>query len=531
MALQTSELSQNERNRIINDAFNNNLHGKKIYLLGSAEFGPTNEPVLIKTSIGLKHRFGTKGSLIDAFHAIKYTSKDNEVYLVKVTGNHSSTYLNVNIENGDIIQDGFIIAASESNEIFDDIRVNIDIDCISFDFPKELKLQSLTYYYDDYPTIDKLSNAINLDTKLKRSCLQAYYSTDPWISTKTAFFTCNLDTIYLKGGLCGLDYTKDLLYNNLNKTYEILESHDIDIIVPLDAFMDDIYPNDSENLETQYGRKYYQATKDYLHKDTNGKQLSFMNQLINFCLIQLNFGIVTTGILGYNSYHKYSSYYLSEADELLEMYKACFNYNISVCDNQYYSFLVSVVAGDIMYNHGTIIDNGYLAYAALCADTIYTTGTTNIPLSDNIELYQEFSEEVLSELADNGIVTFRHSPLYNKVVVYDGITASLATENMKLYCNVKMVQMCISYINKLFQYYIGKNMYTLIEQKIIDSDLDKILNILSSKSIITKYSFKIEPNYLQNEIKVYLNLQTCYMIKSIKICSIIKLSYTEPEEE
>ena len=115
--------------------------------------------------------------------------------------------------------------------------------------------------------------------------------------------------------------------------------------------------------------------------------------------------------------------------------------------------------------------------------------------------------------------------------MYDGITASLATENMKLYCNVKMIQMCISYINKLFQYYIGKNMYTLIEQKIIDSDLDKILNILSSKSIITKYSFKIEPNYLQNEIKVYLNLQTCYMIKSIKICSVIKLSYTEPEEE
>ena len=71
MALQTSELSQNERDKIINDAFNNNLHGKKIYLLGSAEFGPTNEPVLIKTSIGLKHRFGTKGSLIDAFHAIK----------------------------------------------------------------------------------------------------------------------------------------------------------------------------------------------------------------------------------------------------------------------------------------------------------------------------------------------------------------------------------------------------------------------------------------------------------------------------
>ena len=34
MALQTSELSQNERAKIINNAFNNNLHGKKIYLHG-----------------------------------------------------------------------------------------------------------------------------------------------------------------------------------------------------------------------------------------------------------------------------------------------------------------------------------------------------------------------------------------------------------------------------------------------------------------------------------------------------------------
>jgi hypothetical protein len=307
----------------------------------------------------------------------------------------------------------------------------------------------------------------------------------------------------------------------------MLESHDIDIIIPVDAFMDDIYPDDSENVQFQYNMKYYQSTKDYLTEDLTGKKLSFMDQLLQFCLRQLNFGMVTTGIIGYNSSYKYWSKYLSESDEIAKMYKACFEYNLSCCRNPFYSFLISVVAGDIRYNKGTIIDNGYLAYAALCGHTVITQGTTNIPISDTISIHHEFSEDVLKELADTGIVAFRHSPLYNTPVVYDGITAFTGNENLKLYCNVRMIQLAMSYINELFKYYIGFDIVKLIEDKIITEDLNNILARLPDKNIITNYDFNIVPFYAKGEIRVYLNLMTCYMIKSIQICSVINVEFAE----
>ena len=527
MAQQTNQRLKTERKKLITEILADDMHGKKIYLIGSAEFGPTNEPIMVKSSVGLRNKFGKQGSLIKAFHALKYTSKTNDVYLVKTTGEHSVAYLNVNIQDGEIIEDGFTITASESNEAFDETQIIVDIDSITIIHPSDLISNKLIYKYKDYPTVERLANAINKDTKQKRSYMQAYFNVDPGTPTQNAFFVCNPTSVFLYGGQCGLNYSKDLLYNCLNRTYEILESEDIDIIIPVDAFMDDIYPDDRDAEQYAYNMKYYQSTKDYLTEDIAGNQLSYMNQLINFCIVQLNFGVVTTGIMGYNSCYDITSEYLYESDEIVDMLKACFEYNLACCDNPFYAFLVSVVAGDIKYNKGTIIDNGYLAYAALCADTIYTTGTTNIPISESISLHNEFSEEKLRELADTGIVAFRHSPLYDEVVVYDGITASPENENLKLYCNVRMIQMCISYINKLFQFYIGQNMYTLIKDYIISNDLNNILEAILSKEIITEYDFDIFPNYAKGEVKVYLSLLTSYMVKSVKICSVINLEFDE----
>jgi hypothetical protein len=528
MAEQTIEQLKDKRRKLIDEILNDTLHGKKIYLVGSAEFGPTNEPILVKSTTGLYNKFGKQGTLIQAFHALKYTSKNNKVYLVKTTGEHSTAYLNVNIQDGEIVQSGFSLVASQSNELFDDIEIIVDVEELTISFPKDIGISDLTYKYSDYQTIDKLASAINKDTNLKKSYVYAYYSVDPSTPTKHAFFACNATVNYMYGGQCGLNYSKNLLYNCLNNTYDILESHEIDIIIPVDAFMDDIYPDDSESSKYQYDIKYYQSTKDYLTEDFTGKKLSFMNQLLEFCLKQLNFGMVTTGIIGYNSSYKHWSYYLSESDEIAQMYKACYEYNLACCDNPFYAFLISVVAGDIKYNKGTIIDNGYLAYAALCANTSVITGTTNVPISDSISLYHEFSEEVLQSLAENGVVTFRHSPLYNTPVVYDGITAC-QNENLKLYCNVRMMQLCMSYVNKLFQEYIGMDMISLINDKTIEEELNIILDNLLSRNIITSYDFSIVPYFAQREIKVYLNLMTCYMVKAVQICSVINVEYAGEE--
>lgn len=529
MAQQTSYELMADRTNLISEILSDNLHGKHIYLLGSAEFGPTNEPILIKSTVGLHNKFGKYGTLIDAFHALKYTSKDNQVYLVKTTGEHATAHLNVNIQGGEIIESGLTFVSSQSNEAFNEVEIVVDIDRITFIFPDDILTNDVVYKYNDYPTIDKFCEAVNKDTKLKRSYIYAYYTVDSATPIKHALFACNPTSIFMYGGQCGLNYSKNLLYNCLERTYEILESHNIDIIIPVDAFMDDIYPDDKGASEYQYNRRYYQPTKDYLTEDFTGKQLSFMNQLLQFCIKQLNSGWVTTGIIGYNPSWKYASDYLYESDELARMYKACFEYNLAWCDNSFYSFLVSVVAGDIRYNQGTIIDNGYLAYAALCSKTIITSGTTNIPISNTISLYHEFSEEVLKDLADTGIVTFRHSPLYETPVIYDGITASAEHENLKLYCNVRMIQMCMSYVNRLFQFYIGHNIVDLIEQDIIDTDLGNILNIIKSRGIITSFDYSLAPNYAKGEIKVYLNLMTCYMVKAVQICSVINVEFEEEE--
>ena len=526
MASSLRRLTQEIKN-LTKDILNNNLHGRKLYLLGSSEFGPTNEPILIKSTIGLYNKFGKEGTLINAFHAVKYISKDIKTYLVKTTGEHAVAYLNVNIFDGDIIQNSFIIASSESNEIFNEIKVLIDIDKLTVVFPDDLNVpeKTIVYDFDEYYNLGLLAKAINEDTKYKRSFLRANYTIDSGTPTRDAFYVCNPDVVYLYGGQCGLNYSKDLLYNCLERTYNVLESHPIDIVIPVDAFLDDIYPNDSEEEQYQYNMKYYHSSKDYLTTDSEGNQKSFMNQLLNFCITQLNFGMVTTGILGFNPVYDWTTKYLYESDDIATMYKACLEYNKALCINDDYSFLVSCVGGDIQYNGGTIIDNGYLAYGAFNASIQLNTGNTNIPINKTMFLYNEFSEEVLKDLAENHIVTFRHSPVYNQVVVYNGITATSKDESpLKLYWNVRMIQMCISYLNQLYQYFIGYNLNTLMDRKYIETYTNEILNTLVGRDIITSFDFDLTPNYREGTLTVELNLLTNYMTEALNIKSVIDVN-------
>ena len=241
MATQTAQI--NERKDLINNILNSDLHGKRIYLLGSAEFGATNEPKLIKSSVGLYSNFGRNGSLIKAFHELKYTSKDNYVYVVKVTGEHAAAYLNVNCNGGEIVQEGFVFSSKESNEIYNDIKIILDTEYLAISYPTELGGNTITYSYVDYPNIDKLTEAINNDiNKTKKGKVYAFYNVDPSTKTSTAFFACNPAEIYMYGGQCGLNYSKNLLYNYLTRAYDVLESHDIDIVIPVDAFLDDVHP-------------------------------------------------------------------------------------------------------------------------------------------------------------------------------------------------------------------------------------------------------------------------------------------------
>ena len=523
MASNEQRILDTKRNELIQEIINSDLYGKNIYLLGSAEFGPTNEPILINSTVGLYNKFGKQGTLIDAFHCIKYVNKNNNVYLVKTTGEHSILYLNVNIYNGEIIRDALVIEASESNEIYNDIKVTIDIDNISFSFPKETKIEDKTYYYEDFPTIERLCSQINKETNLKKNKIKAYYEVDPATPTKDAFYCCNKTTNYLYGGYCGLNYNKDMLYKCLDRTYEMLESDDIDFIIPVDAFIDDIYPDDSEEQNNAYNLKYYHPIKDYLMPDTNGNYKSFLNQLLNFCIKQLNFGVITHGVIGYNNL--YTNDYLYEADEVVEMLINCLEWNMKKLDDSFYSFLVTVTAGDLRYNHGTVISNSCYAFASFSSSIVVTDNVTNKQI-DNISLYTEFSEDVLQTLEKNNITVFRQSPLYETPVIYNAVTLS-KDKDLRYFVNTRMIQLAICYLNKLFKFYIGSSMQWLIEDGIIKNDSMTVLQSIKNRGIINDYKISFTPYYYENLIKTKLSIVTNYMTEEINIFGQIESQFEE----
>ena len=176
MAEQNAQELTRARRELIKDIMQDSLHGKHIYLLGSAEFGPTNEPIMVKSTVGLYNKFGKQGTLIDAFHALKYTSKNNTVYLVKTTGEHANAYLNVNIQGGEIIENGFTITSSESNEAFNDIQILVDVTGLTVIFPEDFNMQSIKYeykkgktyaLYDIYNGVEKIGEYGNWEDVIK----------------------------------------------------------------------------------------------------------------------------------------------------------------------------------------------------------------------------------------------------------------------------------------------------------------------------------------------------------------------------
>lgn len=521
MAIQVSEL-KTVGDDLINIIESREYYGKTIFLLGSAEFGATNEPVLCGSSLRVYAKFGHTGTLIDAFHKIKNTYPDNDIYLVKTTGTPAVNYLNVNIEGDAVMHQGFIIESKESNEMYNETKISIT--------PQSLTIENgdkkFIYEYTDYPYMEKLADGIN---NQPGGFVKAHYAVESMTPTAPAFYPCNPSYVYLSGGTCGLNYTKDMLYNCLERTYGILESVECDFIIPVDAFMDDTYPDDIRSDEIYYGSKYYQASKDYLSKDTFGNCLSFLNQLIAFCIRQTRFGVITHGIVGFNRALSYNDVY-NESNELTQMYIACMDYNYSLLDDKAFAFMVSVVAGDIRYNHESI-DNSYLAYAALCTKCMITEGTTNRPISDRISLYHEFEQEYLEKLDFAGIVAFRQSIVHATPVVYNGTTAfrpmynGSLSRDWKNFANVRMVQLIISDLNYIYQRYVGESIYDV--EKVIYKDTDRVIRVLTNKGIISKASYKLNIDYRNMKIKVYLELETLYMIKPLQINPSFNLMYTK----
>lgn len=247
----------------------NNYYAKKIFLLGTADFGPVNIPVKVSSANYVKKVFGENGTLLDAFRVIKESDADCEVFMVKVTGKHSELYLNINLPNSKIEENGLFFKSKYANEIYNYIQIIIHEDALYINYPtSELGNYYLQYKYNEtdengddilddngnlvYKTLYDLAEEINEDTRLMNSEVFCYLSCDPTTMANTALVGVNEQVNTLKGGNSGIYYNKNMIYNCLSDTYNILEGREIDIIVPVECYYDDTFTDDKDALEEYF---------------------------------------------------------------------------------------------------------------------------------------------------------------------------------------------------------------------------------------------------------------------------------------
>lgn len=221
--------------------------------------------------------------------------------------------------------------------------------------------------------------------------------------------------------------------------------------------------------------------------------------------------------MGFNKIH---DKYLYEAEDkyISNVIKPSLDYNFSIADLKDYRFLISIVAGDLTFNYGLSSNNGYLLYTGLISGLSVISNSTNTPIHESVSLFNEFSESSMKNICDLGVVSFRVSPLYEKVVVYSGVTpVDKEKTDLYLYCNVRMIQLTISYIRKLFDTYIGEEIDALISSDKVKTEIELILDALIDKEVIQSYDASIEVNNNKGEFIFNLILKTVYMLEGIEV--------------
>lgn len=482
----------------------NQLYARNIFLIGTAEKGPVNSPILAKSLEHVRSIFGNQGSLLEAYSIISDTDIPCNVHLCKTSGSHGELYLNVLKDNGDIIENGFYIKSKHANESANDIEIYLDDNVITFTYPQELGGNTLSYSLNNYNTLHDLANAINEDTKLLKGEVFCFAYCEPHISCKFSLSPVNSTQLKLIGGDSGLHYNKNMLYNCMGTTYSALEGYPTDIIVPLDVFYDDTLTDDIELLDS------LSFNKDYLTLKSNGEYMSFYKQLVSFCKLQMQSSIISHGVMGMNPTNNYEI----DEEELLKTLDVCNTINNLSDDLKKYSHMVSVVVSDVYALYGTVTTNAYIAYAVLIASTRISETTTNKSLPSSFVLYNVFEQDTLKQISDKGYVCFRNSPVTNNIHVVNGVTKSTHNE-LKYLCNVRMIQVVMKNVKALLSEYIGRNIEELIESGEINARMSELFSSLYADEFIKDFSALNVIKKDDSHLMVNLSFATRYMLEEI----------------
>lgn len=486
-------------------------YGKVVYFIGTAEYGETYVPKKISSINDSIIAFGNNGSIPEAISEVSDYLEDIDLYCVKINGNHAQCSLNVNRYNDDIVYDGLYFQSKESNEVFNEMEIIIEMGKIYFKFPEDYPGDGISYDFEEYQTIGQLVSQINEDTKNGNNLVYVNSLVEKHLPTNTALESVNPRTVKFNGGYSGLNANKNELYMQLNKSLELLNSVPIDVIVPLKMFIDDVHPRYFYG-ENHYTQATYVEDRDYLDLlNVFNEQLHYHQPLINFCNNQKSFGLNTHIIMGMNPMKNYDGDidYIKNIINLtpIGVKKTLPGYTES-------SYL-SVFGGDLIKDN-SIENNGYIQYGCLLASTLTMDNVTNKPFKGNVKQVQTFDNIALETLSDLGVTTMRYSELKESVVVNTGVTVADKTSPLHFVVNVRMIQIVLGQIKLVLSKHIGEIISILDTEGIIANELDTLFDLLKKGDIVKDFDYKL--NFLENEnrLSIEVELETIYMIEKIK---------------
>lgn len=510
--------------------------GTNLYLLGTSVDGPYMEPTYIRSKEEARRIFGddAKGTLVKAFDEAYDRNREISIHLMRITGNFATLDLmgldSNTMDYTTLVRFTSIYAGEEYNSTSLSFSLHEDdeIPVLTMNTPQGI----FSYHLPEYITVGEVSRLINEQCRAKKHSIMV--STEYLDLPFSKLFPSLEDEVFLEGGEDGLDVSRDGMYMACDIAYTLLLGQPVDIVVPVDMYVDDIHPSYLYG-DAMYGSSFYSATRDYLQLlDThnNNRVVSYHEQLIDFCREQTQLGYMSHGVIGLRPLATVPSDVIHDDSYIMRIVEATAfrdRYGFLEFINGNWidkGFYISVVSSELVYNEGTpqeYFASGAVRYASMV--TGYYNGTTNMNIGDDISLRYELSDSTRSDLSKIGIVTFRDSVRLG-LVVQSGVTPSLAETDYHNFANVRMIQMTIAYMNEAIQIVYDNDHDIEVRRRMLEELIRSRLLTLREVGIFEDYAYEIQWLTDDSEGEILLTLQSKYTVEGIQIGSTISTKET-----